>query len=839
MSDPIHQQEALRLHGEMNPLYGSPPGLRGFLTSTNHTIIGIRFMVTAIGFFLIGGVLAMLIRAQLAGPGTQFLDAGQYAQVFTMHGTVMMFLFAIPLIEGFAMYLLPKMLGARDLAFPRLSAFGYWCYLFGGLILIGAMLLGVAPDSGWFMYVPLSSRPFSPGINSDVWLVGITVVEISAVCAAVEILATVVKMRAPGMALSKMPLLAWYLWVTAAMMLVGFPPLILGSILLEIERAFGLPFFDPTRGGDPLLWQHLFWLFGHPEVYIIFLPAAGIVSTLLPVFCGRPIVGYNWIVAALIAQAFISFGLWVHHMFATGIPHLSLAFFSAASLLVVVPTAIQIFAWLATMLKGRPRLTLPMLWIMGFFTVFVMGGLTGVMVAVVPFDWQAHDTHFIVAHLHYVLIGGFVFPAMAGLYYWTPMFSGRRSDGGVGRLAFWLVFIGFNLTFLVMHLTGLLGMPRRVFTYAGGLGWDVPNLVSSIGGFVMAGGFALVLIDMLVQWRFAPHAPRNPWKAGTLEWAMALPAPFYNFASLPRVASREPLRDDPDLPARLAAGEGWLAGLGTGNRETIGVDVVTGEPDQIVFLAGPSPVPLALALAVIGVALCFLAGLYAGAAVLAVAALLVALYWLWGTGLKSDPAPIPIAHGRTLPSSRRSAQSPAWWGMVFTLIFDGALFASLLFGYLFLWTIAPNWPPPAFIEPTPLLAAITLAALVLTGIAAGRAVAANGAGRDARAQAWFALAAGAGALATAGLAAVPALFAPPAGDHAYGALVFALSAYAALHMGLAAAGALFLLARVRAGFVSPARDLEPRNLAMFCNFAAVTGAIVIAAIHLMPLAGGG
>src|SRR5690606_36197993 len=443
MNDTPHKR-ALALHHEMEPLYSQPKSWFGFLAATNHTAIGIRFMVTAIAFFFIGGVLAMLIRAQLAGPDTQFLDAANSAQVFTMHGAVMMFLFAIPLIEGFALYRLPKLLGARDLAYPRLSAFGYWCYLAGGLILLAALMLGVAPDSGWFMYTPLSSRPFSPGINSDIWLVGITVVEVSAVCAAIELLATVLKVRAAGMSLQRMPLLAWYLWVTAAMMLVGFPPLILGSILLEAERAFGLPFFDPSRGGDPLLWQHLFWLFGHPEVYIIFLPAAGVISTILPVFAGRPMVGYRWIVAALISQAFLSFGLWAHHMFTTGVPHLSLAFFSAASLLVVVPTAIQIFAWLTTLIKGRPKMTIPMLWIYGFFFVFVSGGLTGVMVAVVPFDWQVHDTHFVVAHLHYVLVGGFVFPVMAGVYYWGPQLSGRRTGRGLGRLAFWLVFIGFN-----------------------------------------------------------------------------------------------------------------------------------------------------------------------------------------------------------------------------------------------------------------------------------------------------------------------------------------------------------------------------------------------------------
>ncbi|WP_126171988.1 cytochrome c oxidase subunit I [Altericroceibacterium xinjiangense] len=836
MSEERHNK-ALEFHSELDPLYSPPKTRFGFLAATNHSVIGIRFMATAIGFFLIGGILAMLIRAQLAGPNTQFLDPGQYSQVFTMHGTVMMFLFAIPLIEGFALYMLPKLLGARDLAFPRLSAFGYWCYLSGGLILLAALLFGVAPDSGWFMYTPLSSKPYSPGINADVWLLGVTVVEVSAACAAIEFMATVLKVRTGGMALSKMPILAWYLWATSAMMLVGFPPLILGSIMLEVERAFGLPFFDPDKGGDPLLWQHLFWLFGHPEVYIIFLPGAGIVSTILPVFARRPLVGYNWIVAALIAQAFISFGLWVHHMFTTGIPDLSLAFFSAASLLVVVPTAIQIFSWLTTLLKGRPDLSLPMLWIYGFFFIFVTGGLTGVMVAIVPFDWQVHDTHFVVAHLHYVLVGGFVFPVLAGIYHWMPLFTGRRSDKGLGVLAFWLVFIGFNLTFFIMHLTGLLGMPRRVYTYAEGLGWELPNLVSSIGGFMSAVGFGLVLIDVLVQWRFAPFVHRNPWKAGTLEWGMATPIPSYNFASLAHVESRDPLHDDPDLPACLAAGEGYLAGHRGDYRDTLGVDGVTGEPEQIILLPPPSYLPLLTALPLVGVALCFLFSFYVGSVILAVVVLFMALRWLWETGLREDPAPIEAGFGRTLLPHPAVEQAPGWWGMIFTLVFDATFFASLLFGYIFLWTIAPNWPPPRFLEPAPILALLTLASLGLGGFAASRAVAANRQERESSRSSWLLLAAASGVAATFGLLAVPIWLAPPPTEHAYSAAVLMLSAYGAFHTGLSTVGSLFVLARCRRGFVSPLRSLDVRNASLFWSYSAVSGAIIVAVIHLMPLVG--
>lgn len=412
---PNPPQRALRLHRDLDAIWCRPRGLRGWLSSVNHTELGLRFMITAFVFFGIGGLLAMLIRAQLATQGGAFLDAAHFNQIFTMHGSLMMFLFAIPMLEGLAMFLLPKMLGSRDLAFPRLSALGWWCYVLGGLILLAALLGGVAPDGGWFMYTPLSSRAYSPGINADVWLLGITFVEVSAIAAAVEITVTILRMRAPGMALTKMPLFAWYMLGTAAMMLVGFPPLILGSVLLELERAFDWPFFDVARGGDPLLWQHLFWLFGHPEVYIIFLPAAGAISTIIPVMSRVPIMGYGAIVAAILGLVFLSFGLWVHHMFTVGIPHLALAFFSSASALVAVPTAVQIFAWIGTMWRGKPQMRLPMLYLMGFFSTFVMGGLTGVMLAIVPFNWQVHDTAFVTAHLHYVLIGGFVLPVISGI----------------------------------------------------------------------------------------------------------------------------------------------------------------------------------------------------------------------------------------------------------------------------------------------------------------------------------------------------------------------------------------------------------------------------------------
>lgn len=825
--------KALRLHRALDPLFRTPPGI-GRLAAVNHSDIGLRFLATAFAFFLIGGILAMLIRAQLATPDSAFLNAGQYNQIFTMHGTVMMFLFAIPAIEGLALYFLPKLLGARDLAFPRLSAYGYWCYLFGGTILIVALLAGVAPDSGWFMYTPLSSRPYSPGINSDVWLLGITFVEISGVAAAIEIAVTVLKVRAPGMSLARLPLFAWYLLVTAGMIILGFPPLILGSVLLELERALGWPFFDPERGGDPLLWQHLFWLFGHPEVYIIFLPAAGIISTVLPVMARAPILGYGWIVAAAIGLGFLSFGLWVHHMFTTGIPHLGLAFFSAASTLVVVPTAIQIFAWIGTIASGRPRLHLPMLYIFGFFAVFVLGGLTGVMVAIVPFDWQAHDTHFIVAHLHYVLVGGFVLPLIAGAYYWLPLISGRRRVYKLGEIAFWTILGGFNLTFFQMHLTGLLGMPRRVATYPAAAEWTLLNLLSSIGGFLSAIGFALVAIDFALQFLSGRKPRRNPWDAGTLEWAMTTPPQSYNFASLPHVTGREPLAERPDLAVTLARGEGYLGRRRGDRRETLCVDMVSGEIDHVLLLPGPTFLPLWAGLATGTIFLGLLFKLYPIALAGVVALLAVFWRWGWDGGLRRDEGAMPIGCGAQAPPHPEAAGAPGWWGSAFTLAANGAFFGSLLFGYAFLWTVAPDWPPPALIRPHAISAAIGGGALALGWGLAASAVRQAVAGRPGIRSRLLAAAAGQ-LTAAAAILVVPVLRAPPATSHAYAAIAHALAAYAVLHCLIAAILTMFAWARAGAGFVSAQRTLELRIARQWQGWSLATGIIVLGLLHGIPV----
>ena len=682
-----------QLHDQFNEVWGNPRGWRA-LTVVNHTSIGLRFMITGGVFFLIGGLMAMLIRTQLALPGYVLMEPDIYNQVFTMHGTVMMFLFAVPIMEALAVYLIPKMLGARDLAFPRLSALGYYCYLFGGIILLSSVFFEVAPKAGWFMYTPLSSSAHMPGINSDFWLLGITFVEISAVSAGVELVVSILRTRANGMALHKMPIYAWYILVMAMMIVIGFPPLILGSILLELERAAGMPFFDTARGGDPLLWQHLFWLFGHPEVYIIFLPGAGIVSTLLPVFCQRPLVGYRWVVLGVLSTGFLSFGLWVHHMFTVGIPALALGFFSAASMLVAIPTGVQIFAWIATLWLGRPTYHVPMLWLVGFLIVFVAGGLTGVMVALVPFDWQVHDTHFVVAHMHYVLVGGMFFPLMAGLYYWLPHFSGRMPSERLGRWGFWLVFIGFNVTFLIMHWTGLIGMPRRVYTYDTGLGWDIPNLVSSIGSFIMAIGIGTILLDIVLHFRFGQPAKKNPWNADTLEWATSLPPSPYNFVSLPDIDSRHPLWKDPDLPDSIARGEHALTVIDHGRRETWGVDPLTGKAREIVHLPGNSWLPFIASLFLTALCLSLLSKAYWIALIATLAILVVLFRWSWENGTHPAAAPDARTQPGEPPLHSRTFDGPGVWGMGVTLLANGALYLCLLFGWFYLWTVSPDWQVP-------------------------------------------------------------------------------------------------------------------------------------------------
>ncbi|MCP1909454.1 heme/copper-type cytochrome/quinol oxidase subunit 1 [Bradyrhizobium sp. USDA 4509] len=446
----------LQLAARLQSIWRTPSGLIGALMSVDHKIIGRRYIVTAFAFLVLGGVLAILMRIQLAGAEQRLLSPDLYNQVFTMHGSTMMFLFAVPVMEAFAVYLVPLMIGTRNIAFPRLNAFSYWMFLFGGLFLWISFFFNVGPDVGWFAYIPLSSLQFTPTKHADVWAQMITFTEVAALAVAVELIVTVFKQRAPGMTLDRIPLFVWAMLITAVLVMFAMPSIMVASTSLILDRLVSTHFYDPSSGGNVLLWQHLFWFFGHPEVYIIFIPATGMVSMILATFPRRPVIGYPVIVLSLIATGFLSFGLWVHHIFVTGLPQLGAGLFTASSMLIAVPSGLQIFCWIATLWDGRPVYRTPLLFVLGFIVIFVIGGLSGIMVASVPIDTQVHDTYFVVAHFHYVLIGGAVFPLIGAVYYWSPKIWGRMLSERLGRWNFWLAFFGFNIAFFPMHILGLM-----------------------------------------------------------------------------------------------------------------------------------------------------------------------------------------------------------------------------------------------------------------------------------------------------------------------------------------------------------------------------------------------
>jgi cytochrome c oxidase subunit I+III len=580
------ERERRKLEQVWNP----KPGIKGWLSNTLHTTIGKRYIVTAFIFFLIGGIEAAIMRLQLARPENSLLGPDLYNQIFTVHGSTMMFLFAVPMMEGLAIYFVPLMVGTRNVAFPRLNAYGYFTYLIGGLLLYGAFLLNIGPDAGWFAYVPLAGPEFAAGKRVDVWAQMITFTELSALVVAIEIVVTVFKQRAVGMALNRIPLFVWAMVVMSMMVIFAMPAVMMASSALAMDRLLGTHFFNPAEGGDPLLWQHLFWFFGHPEVYIIFIPGTGLVSTIVGSFSRRPVFGYTAMVLSLVSTAFIGFGLWVHHMFATGLPQLGESFFTAASMMIAIPSGIQIFCWIATLWNGRPRFKTPLLFVCGFMAVFVFGGLSGIMLASIPIDLQVHDTFFVVAHFHYVLIGGAVFPLFGALYYWLPKITGRMLSEKLGVINFWVMFIGFNLTFFPMHQLGIHGMPRRVYTYLAETGWGSLNLLASIGAAILATGVLMFLANVAWSRRHGIIADANPWGADTLEWLTSSPPPPYNYVRPPMVESRYPLWTR-DVDARS------VVGLSTDAREVLITTAMDAEPDHRYEMPGDSIWPLGLSVA--------------------------------------------------------------------------------------------------------------------------------------------------------------------------------------------------------------------------------------------------
>ena len=512
-------------------------GWWSWVTTVDHKRVGILYGVTAFIFFILGGLEALAIRAQLAQPNGEILDADLYNQFMTMHGLTMIFLVVMPIGTAFVNYFLPLMIGARDVAFPRLNALSYWVFLFGGLFLYSSFFLGGAPDGGWFGYAPLSRDLPSHGM--DFYAIGLQILGIASLAGAVNFIITVINMRAPGMTFMRMPVFVWMTLVVSFLVLFAMPVIGVALFQLTFDRLFLTNFFNPATGGDPLLWQHLFWVFGHPEVYILILPAMGIVSEVLPTFSRKPLFGYAAIVFAGAAIGFMGWGVWAHHMFATGLGPVANAAFSLSTMFIAVPTGVKIFNWLGTMWGGSLRFTTSMLFSIGFVSMFVIGGLSGVTHSIVPHDAQQTDTYYVVAHFHYVLFGGALFGIMSALYYWWPKVFGRLLNEKLGKMHFWLWFIGFNLTFAPMHIVGLQGMPRRIYTYPEGMGWDVWNMVETIGAYTIAVSVLVFLLNVAISRKRGEIAGDDPWDARTLEWSISSPPPEYNFAEVPIVEHRD------------------------------------------------------------------------------------------------------------------------------------------------------------------------------------------------------------------------------------------------------------------------------------------------------------
>ncbi len=611
-------------------IWETEPGILGWFSSVDHKEIGIRYIVTAFVFLALGGIEALIMRAQLARPNETLLTPEQYDQLFSMHGMTMIFLYAMPILSGFSNYLWPLLLGARDMAFPRVNALSYWLYVAAGIFMYTGFAMGAGPNDGWFNYVPYANKEFNPGLNMDFYALGMIFLGISTTVGSINFVVTFLRLRAPGMSINRVPIMIWGTLTASAANILVVPSVSLAFFMLWLDRNFGTHFFDVSAGGQPLLWQHLFWIFAHPWVYAIVLPAMGIVSDALPVFCRRPLVGYTAVVLSTLATMTLGFGVWVHHMFATGLPTLALSFFSGVSIIIAIPSAVAVFAWTLTIWLGRPVITTAFLFFASMIVLFVIGGVSGFMTGSVPVDWQLTDTYFVVAHIHYVLIGINLFPVMGGLYFWFPKFTGKMLGEKLGMASFWTMFIGFNVAFLPMHLTGLLGMPRRVYTYPAHMGWDTLNMITTIGAFVLAIGVLLTFVNVLVSLRQGRAAGANPWDAPTLEWSVPSPPPPYNFAVLPTVASRHPLWEQ-----RLGEGHG-ASSLEEGlildhARETIGTTALDSEPDVILKMPFDSPAPFVLTIGISAVfaGLLIPSRLWPLTAVGCLVTVAAILIWLW------------------------------------------------------------------------------------------------------------------------------------------------------------------------------------------------------------------
>jgi cytochrome c oxidase subunit I+III len=613
----------------LETIWDEPHGVLGWLTTTDHKRIGLLYFFTTLVFFGAGGVEALLMRTQLSQANEKVLSPETYDQLMTMHGVTMIFLFVIPMTIGaFGNYLVPLMIGARDMAFPRMNALSYWLFLFSGLFIYVGLFMHAAPNAGWFNYVPLALKPYNPGRNIDFYALGLIFNSVSSTAAAINFIVTIFKLRAPGMSMNRMPLFIFAMLAVSLSLIFALPSLTTDLVFLELQRNAGFHFFDVAHGGSPLLWQHLFWLFGHPEVYIIILPAMGIATSIIPTFAKRKMVAFPLVALAELLVAFIGFGVWAHHMFATGLPTIQLVFFAAASMMVVIPSSIQIYAWTITVNLGRPDFRAPLMFIGGFIAFFVLGGLSGIMFAAIPFDQATTDTYFVVAHFHFIIFGAAVFPILGGMYYWFPKVTGRMYHEGVAKASFWLAFVGTALTFFPMHMLGLLGMTRRIYTYPNGMGWGAYNLSETIGAFILTAGLLMIFANLAYSRFRGPAAGPDPFGGGTLEWSTTSPPPHYNFPVIPVVRSAYPNWDREDREAdraRLRRGELVF----DEGHETPAATVVDAVPDEVLEMPSESPWPLVLSVCTAGLFVMLLVRHYVVAGVFALLALLVLAAWHW------------------------------------------------------------------------------------------------------------------------------------------------------------------------------------------------------------------
>ena len=823
---------------ELNRLFADPPGLWGQLTGVQNDKLGTRLLLTGFFFLLLGGSFdSVVMRLQLAVPDNSLVSPELYNELFTNHGSVTMFLVIIPIFEGFAILLLPLLLGTRELPFPRLGAFSFWAFLFGGLLYYSSALFQFVPDAGWFAYTPLSGPDFSPDLALDFWVLGLGVAEVAAISAAMELIIGILKMRAPGMTLSRMPLFAWAILVFSFMILFAFTPLMVASLLLELDRGFGTEFFDPTAGGSSLLWQHLFWIFGHPEVYIQFLPATGVVSMIVPTFTRHRLVGYNWLVGAMVAIGFISFGLWAHHMFTVGLPPIILSFFAGASMAIGIPAGVQIFAWIGTIWSGRPVFKTPFLFVIGFLLIFVLGGITGIMLGSPPVDMQAHDSYFVVAHLHYVLIGGVAFPIFAGVYYWFPKFTGKMLDERLGKWNFWLLFVGVNVTFFPMHMAGMLGMPRRIYTYNESTGWAIYNLISTIGVLLfIVPGIAVFVWNVVRSVRRGELAGANPWGAATLEWATTSPPSEHGWTVVPIVHSRYPLWDQDDLHTGDPALVRFVHGLSEWPlrwRAAVMVGTADARPQEVIRISGPSIWPL---IAACGLVLIFAAELIKARALIGVGALILAV-GIIGVNWPDEP-PMTVEEEDAfereygVPVNAGGSVIVAAWGMAITILILGIAFSALLLSYFYLRLENPKWPAEGFAEPG-LARVVVATAFVIASIGAMR-TALHHLRNDNRAAfiAWLAA-----AIVLAGTGVVLEIQDLAAMDygwtqHAYGSIFFLLAGF--VLVVTVATMIMGTMALIWAGSYSARRYSTVANIARFWTATAALWMIGFGTLYIAP-----